>query len=208
MRALFRIAGLSIAAVPFAAAGWTDLIHGKGLDGWEKIGQGIWTVMRDGTLVGQRDLATAEHQAWLYTRKNYGQYDLRLEYWLRAGGNSGISIRDTSRAQYAHGAQWNPEKTPSHIGYEIQLSNGYKDVYPSGSVYLFAKAKPGVQTDNEWNQLDVESRDDAIRVKVNGQLVSEFAGEPGRPKAGPIGLQLHDKNTLVMFRNVRIREIR
>jgi hypothetical protein len=41
---------------------------------------------------------------------------------------------------------------------------------------------------------------------VNGRLSAEHPGEPGRPLVGPIGLQLHDQFTFVMFRNLRIRE--
>ncbi|HTM49839.1 MAG TPA: DUF1080 domain-containing protein [Bryobacteraceae bacterium] len=184
------------------------LVNGN-LDNWESVGDGIWTVLRDGTLIGQRDLKKAEHQAWLYTRRNdYGEFDLHLEWWTRAGGNSGVSIRDTSRGKFSVGAAWDAQKTPSHIGYEIQILSGARDRYPSGSVYLFDAAKPGHEVENDWNAFDIESRDEMIRVKLNGHLVSQYAGEPGRPKTGPIGLQLHDKNSFVMFRNIRIKELK
>lgn len=189
-------------------AQWVDLIDKK-LDNWESIGDGVWTVMRDGTLLGQRELKSALNQAWLYTRKDYGQFDLHVEYWTRLHGNSGVSIRDTSRARYAVGKAHDPQRTPSHVGYEIQISMGYtEDKYPSGSVYLFDQAKIKPQIENDWNSLDIESRNEIIRVKVNGQLVSQYPGEPGRPKAGPIGLQLHDPSSIAMFRNIRIREIK
>ena len=184
------------------------LLNGN-LDGWQEVGDGVWTLLRDGTLVGQRDPNKAEHQAWLYTKKNdYAEFDLHLEWWTRLGGNSGVSIRDTSRGLYAVGATYNAQRTPSHIGYEIQILNGTADKFTSGSVYLFDAAKPGHQIEGDWNSMDIESRDDMIRVKLNGFLVSRYAGEPGRPKAGPIGLQLHDKTSLVMFRNIRIRELK
>ena len=48
-----------------------------------------------------------------------------MEYWVRAGGNSGISIRDTSRAQYAIVTPVDYKKTPSKIGYEIQINNRF-----------------------------------------------------------------------------------
>lgn len=188
-----------------ASAQWVTLA-GKSLDQWEPIGDGIWTLMRDGTILGQRDLKNALEQAWLYTKKDYGEYDLHVEYWTRQAGNSGISIRDTSRGKYAVGKAHDPQRTPSHIGYEIQISNGYADKYPTGSIYLFDQAKTGAQIENDWNALDIESRNEAIRVKLNGQLVSQHPGEAGRPKVGPIGLQLHDPRSIVMFRNVRIRE--
>jgi hypothetical protein len=69
-------------------------------------------------------------------------------------------------------------------------------------------AKPGHQIENDWNTFDIESRDDMIRVKLNDYLVSQYAGEKGRSKTGPIGLQLHDKTSVVMFRNIRIKEVK
>jgi len=84
------------------AADWVNLLNGKNLDGWEVVGEGFWNVWSDGTLVGQRDPAKAtDHQCWLYTKKEFAEYDLHVEFWLRWGGNSGVSIRDTSRAQFA-----------------------------------------------------------------------------------------------------------
>src|SRR6266851_4551782 len=110
------------------------LLNGN-LDGWQNIGDGVWTVMRDGVLVGQRDLKKAENQAWLYTTKSYGEFDLHLEWWTRLGGNSGVSIRDTSRGRHAVGADADAKRTPAHIGYEIQIMNdGGRAKYPSGSV--------------------------------------------------------------------------
>ncbi|MGH9662684.1 MAG: 3-keto-disaccharide hydrolase [Bryobacteraceae bacterium] len=174
---------------------------------WDKVGDGMWSVMRDGTLVGQRSEKSL-HQAWLYTKREFGEYDLHLEWWCRQGGNSGVSIRDTSRGRFAVGEAFNRDKTPSHIGYEIQISEGHADKYPTGSIYLFDMAKKGRQIPNDWNALDIEVRDSLIRVLLNGQLVSQHAGDPARSKAGPIGLQLHDPKSLIMFRKVRVREIK
>ncbi len=173
------------------------------------IGDGVWTFMKDSTLIGQRDPKKAEHQAWLYTWKNdYGEFDLHLEWWTRLGGNSGVSIRDTSRGQYAVGAAWDANRTPAHIGYEIQILNSYRDKYPSGSVYLFDAAKPGHQIENDWNTFDIESRADGITVMLHDAEVSNYAGDPARSKTGPIGLQLHDATSVVMFRNIRIKEVK
>lgn len=210
--ALWSLLALVLAAAPpqSAASGkWVGLSSGKTLDGWEVVGEGVWMVLRDGTLLGQCDpRKPCLHQSWLYTKKEFGEFDLRLEYWTRLGGNSGVSTRDTSRARYAHGADHDPNRTPSHIGYEIQIGEGSGKGYSlSGSVYLLDAAKPGVQRDSDWNSLEIESRNDLIRVKLNGQVVSEHPGVPERPKTGPIGLQLHDRSTIVMFRNIRIREI-
>lgn len=206
---------LLLAGLDASAAGWENLLNGKNLDGWEVVGDGLWTVMHDGTLLGQRDLSIKYegkpeiNQSWLYSRREFGQYDLHVEWWARRGGNSGVSIRDTSRAIHSIiGPETDRNKTPSHVGYEIQISNGYKDQYPTGSVYLFDKAKTGAQHEDDWNTLDIEVRDSMIKVKLNGTLVSESKGDPARPLKGPIGLQLHDTTSLVMFRNIRIKEVK
>jgi hypothetical protein len=215
----------ALAAAPALAQGGFPLFNGKNLDGWEVIGESVWSVMKDGTLLGQRDLLPAlkvqpfmadqkqygawlYRQSWLYTKKDFGEFDLHLEWWLRLRGNSGVSIRDTSRAAHAISNPPDFTRTPSKIGYEIQIANQYPDQYPTGSIYTFVKAQTGFQIENDWNSMDIESRNSGIRVKLNGHLVAEHPGDPKRSKTGPIGLQLHDQFSVMMFRNIRIREIR
>ena len=198
--------GLIVAAV--LPADWIPLMNGKDLEGWEAVGDGVWSVMEGGILVGDRTPGQSKHQAWLYTKREFGEFDLRLEYWTRLGGNSGVSIRDKTRGFYAVEPNYDRERTPSHNGYEIQITNGYKDSYPSGSIYLFARAAEDRNKPGDWNLLEIESRNDMIRVRLNGKVVAEHPGDPKRPKMGPIGLQLHDPNSVVLFRNIQIREVR
>ena len=210
--AAMRLLALLLACLPLAAQ-WKALFNGKNLDGWEVVGDGVWYVMKGGLLVGDRkpnrQPGTGSHQSWLYTQAEYRQYDLSLEYWTRLGGNSGVSLRDPTRGRYSFGKEWDSNKTPSHFGYEIQIMNTEApQKYPTGSVYLFASAKPGAQKSDDWNLLEIQSRDHLIRVKLNGVDVCEHPGDPARPKAGPIGLQLHDLNSIVMFQTIRIREVK
>src|SRR5207237_53672 len=80
-------------------------------------------------------------------------YDLHLEYWLPPAMNSGVSIRDKSRAHDPIGESDAerpdlaafPKTTPAHIGYEIQIIDDPKEKYPSGSIYTVLAAKPNVQ---------------------------------------------------------------
>lgn len=203
-----------------AEMGWRPLFDGKSLDGWEARGDCKWSVMPDGSLLGQRTPGAAPHdsawmgrQAWLYTKAEFGQFDFHLEYWIPADGNSGVSIRDGSRGHGAIGESDEarpdlasyPKTTPAHIGYEIQIIADDKEKFPTGSIYSFVPAKIGVQRLGQWNSLEIESRDKLIRVRVNGQIVAEGPGEESRAKRGPIGLQLHDRFSTVMFRNLRIR---
>jgi len=223
LRLLLALACLSFLTPLLGAAEWQKLITPK-LDHWESLGDGLWRVTEDGTLIGYRRLVvdnlfgsgetvTKQQfedwlgvQSWLYTKKEYGEYDLHLEYWVRDPGNSGISIRDPTRARYALTQPADYTKTPAHHGYEIQIGAGRGTRYPSGSIYTFVSAKEGVQKDGKWNSLDIESRNDIIRIRLNGQVVAEHPGDPARPKTGPIGLQLHDQFNSIMFRDIRINE--
>jgi 3-keto-disaccharide hydrolase len=99
------------------------------------------------------------------------------------------------------------KRTPSKIGYEIQINNRFPDPHPSGSIYGFMDAPKDGQRQDDWNVMEISSRNDKIAIALNSRLVAEHAGDPQLPKAGPIGLQLHDQFSIIMIRNVRIREI-
>ena len=75
-----------------------ELLEGN-LDRWEVRGDGHWDLRSDGVLIGYRhpelpvlrggDDATLKrimrgwrlNQSWLYTKKSYTNFDLRLEFW-------------------------------------------------------------------------------------------------------------------------------
>jgi hypothetical protein len=200
---LIPIACLSLPV--FGQGQWKDLFPKGSMDAWEPIGDGIWNMRSDGVLAGMRK--GGSHQAWLYTKAEYGEFDLKLQYWIKLGENSGVSIRDKTRAAFACGDKHVPDKTPSHNGYEIQILSGWNktDKNPSGSIYNFASAKGVRQNDEDWNEMEIRSRKTGIEVLVNGISVASHPGDPKRPLDGPIGLQLHDPRTLILFRNVQIR---
>ena len=213
------------------AGEWQDLFS-PNLEQWESVGEGLWSVTPEGYLMGQRDPRAPEFadswfgqwqrklnrswlqtnfkivlsQAWLYTKRDFHEYDLHLEWWLPPGGNSGISIHDPTRGRYTFGSESDLRKTPSQMGYEIQLANQYPDSYASGSIYMLQAARAGPLKENDWNVFEIEVRQDLIGVRLNSELVAEAAPLPDRPHRGPIGLQLHDAESVAMFRNLRIRE--
>jgi hypothetical protein len=198
---------VALLAVSASGTDWSDLFNGRDLTGWEVVGDGDWSAPGGGILVGQCDLRKPCHrQSWLYTKEEFGEFDLKLSYFLRLGGNSGVSIWDTSRARYAVDPEADGRRTPSHVGYEINIDNdALKGFDVTGSIYLIAGAKGGIQKDREWNTLEIHARHDAIEVLVNGIVVANHALLPERPTRGPIGLQLHDSRDVVLFRDVQIR---
>jgi hypothetical protein len=224
-----RICLLFLAALSTLSAqpkGYRALFNGKDLTGWEVRGDGKWEVIAGGVLVGQRDVDSKSlapgkrfkteqeymqwlnHQAWLYTKDTFSEYDLHVEFWTKEHGNSGISLHDASRAE--HAIAWPPDfrKTPAKTAYEIQINNNYPDPHPTGSIYGFMDAPKEAMRVNQWNTMDIAVRADSIVVKLNGAEVARTKPDPQRGKNGPIGLQLHDQMSVIQFKNLWIREIK
>ena len=205
--------------------GYQPLFNGKDLTGWETRGDGKWIVIDGGVLVGQRDFDSKSlapgkrfttekeygqwlnHQAWLYTKDSFEQYDLHVEFWTKEHGNSGISLHDPTRAAAA--IAWPPDftKTPAKAAYEIQINNNYPDPHPTGSIYGFIDAPKDALKENQWNVFDIEVRKSSIVVKLNGREVARTVPDPKRATSGPIGLQLHDQFSVIQFKNIRIKKI-
>jgi hypothetical protein len=195
------------ACTVWAGPNWVSLLNGKNLDGWQIVGDGVWNVLSDGTLMGQRRLGKADYQSWLYTKKEFGDFEVEMDLWVRLDGNSGVSILDTSRGRYAGGVEHDGSKLPSVVGYEIQIVfSSAEGKFPTGSIYHYVEGKRGFRRDNDWNRLNIEHRNGMIRVRLNGQLVAQMPRHADRAKSGPIGLQLHDVNSVLMVRNIRIKE--
>lgn len=75
-------------AISLAGAEWRPLLNHRNLEGWEVIGDGVWIVMADATLLGERRPS-----------KEFDEFDLHLAFGTRVMGNSCVSIRDPSRAK-------------------------------------------------------------------------------------------------------------
>ncbi|HEV3344714.1 MAG TPA: DUF1080 domain-containing protein [Pirellulales bacterium] len=190
------------------------LFDGKSLDGWQHIGPGRF-VLEDGLLKTEGGMGLL----W-YQKEKLGDCVLRVVYkTTRQNDNSGVYVRIAEKPDDPWYAV--------HHGYEVQIADaeGGSAYRVSGAVYSFAKAaarptKPA----GEWNTLEIALRGDRIQTSLNGERVADFdpAGplpelsprggmgdpEPGpRPQSGYIGLQNHDGNCVVYFKEVSVRPL-
>ena len=91
-RSLTRALGLAlaIAALPTLASAqggeWTTLFDGSSLDGWRVLGDANWALA---------DAAVSANSGggFLVSEQSYGDFELRLEYWVEEPANSGVFIR-------------------------------------------------------------------------------------------------------------------
>lgn len=183
------------------------LFDGKSLAGWEPVesSSANWEV-KDGMIVTR-----GKGGGWLSTTREYGDFELELEYRLEKGGNSGIFLRSPR------------EGNPAFVGLEIQILDDDADVYKTlrpyqycGSVYGVIPAQRGaIKPPGEWNAMKIRLQGSKVRVWINGKPVVDGdlslhkdaeKEHPGILRtSGYIGLQSHDEP--VEFRNIRIHEL-
>jgi 3-keto-disaccharide hydrolase len=102
-------------------------------------------------------------------------------------------------------------------GYEIQIDDmgfnpdtnqNFDPLHQTGAVYALAPSSQiASKPAGQWNTFEIEATNAAIKVTLNGQLVTTYtipANDP-RLREGHIGLQCHTGN--VQFRNVLIRTL-
>ena len=155
-----------------------------------------------------------EGGGWLSSKKEYGDFELSLEYLTPKGGNSGVFIRAPR------------EGNPAFEGSEIQVLDDadeqYKDLQPyqyTGSVYsTCAPSKRATKPAGEWQSMKIRCEGPRVQVWVNGEQVvdcnqDEAAKDEAKLKEHPglkrykgyIGLQNHSSR--LDFRNVFIKEL-
>ncbi len=174
------------------------LFNGRNLEGWVVLHGGEWTVF-NGELIGKNgvDWSTNPERSgsWLRTEREYGDFDLQLDYAINAKGNSGVFLRSAL------------EKNPAFTGNEIQILDDSQlpkpEKWSTGAVYDVAAASRVMSRPaGEWNTLRIEARGVKVNVWLNGEQIQKDA--PLRATRGYIGLQNHDDKSVVKFRNVRL----
>jgi hypothetical protein len=184
--------------------GFTPLFNGKDLSGWKPTGNAkVWGA-EDGVI-----FVTGGGGGWLMTDKEYGDFELRLEYKLPKMGNSGVCLRSPLKGD------------PAYVGMEIQLIDdenwkGLKEWQHTGSIYNVAAArKTNPRPIGDWNTMRIVAKGRRVSIEHNGETLvdanlddykKDFERHPGllRDK-GHIGFQSY--NHRVEFRNIVIKEL-
>jgi len=179
--------------------------------------KGIWFVT-NGTL-------TASEDQCIWTRKDYSDFVLDLEFNLETNANSGIVIHCTDPKKWI----------PNSIEIQILDDNGSKwtTAAPTwrcaGIFGHLAPAQSAVKKPGDWNRMTVTCKDKMIYVMLNGELVTTMDRSKwtdGRknpdgstipnwmptpfaklPTKGKIGLQGKHAGASIFFRNIRIQKL-
>jgi hypothetical protein len=126
----------------------------------------------------------------LATTAAYGDFVLRLEFWIDQGSNSGVFFRA-------------PESGPITQGnaFEVNLFDGHPQ-FPTGSINGVQKTSGTPRTVGKWNRLEVTARGEQLLVVLNDEKVVE--AKASRLPRGPIAFQYAPG---IKFRSVRIKNL-
>jgi hypothetical protein len=194
--------------IALTEVGFRSLFDGKSFAGWESGTsaplESCWKI-EQGQLV-----CTGEKGPWLRTLEEHGDFNLRLEYQVSPGGNSGVYVRVPRDGNHHRENDQQPA-----AGFEVQILDDAHPMYRSlkdfqycASVYDFVGANPrNSKPAGRWNTLEINCRGGHVTTVHNGAIVTNLSDEtvPGfglRLKRGFLGLQNH--STRVAFRNVRL----
>lgn len=205
--------------------GFTPLFNGKNLEGWQghidmkerattkkekldmlleqrtKTAQEHWTV-KDGIIH-----CDGKGGVSLQTVKDYGNFELMVDWKIEKSGDSGIYLRGQPQVQIWDSDHLIPK------GLEADAGKG------SGGLWNNPPGDPAKQPlkkadkpVGEWNTFHIIMVGNEVTVKLNGELVVDkgklpnfwFKGQP-LPKTGPIELQFH--NDPLWFKNIYIKEL-
>lgn len=197
--------------------GFTALFNGKDLTGWK----GLVADPEKRAKMTPEELAAEQkkadermHAHWsvqdgvlvfdgkgdnLCTVKDYGNFEMLVDWKIEKGGDSGIYLRGSPQVQI-----WDPENSAAGgIG--------------SGGFYNNQKnpSQPTVRADNpigQWNTFRIKMVGDRVTIHLNGKLVTDnvvmenyWNREKPIYPTGQIELQNHGNS--LYFKNIYIKEL-
>jgi len=251
MLSSIRLTALALAgaiALPAARAdepkpppGFTALFNGKDLTGWQgniDMKQRA-TLPKDKLDAELKKRTTTAHEHWkvkegvitldgkggvsLQTAKDYGNFELLVDWKIEKNGDSGLYLRGQPQVQIwdsdnspgarnedkhtGSGGLWNnpfPPDVAKSKDNELRLKEGQK----IGKIPLKKADKPL----DEWNNFRIIMKGEKVTVYLNGELVVDnqvlAAYKPFNntlPEKGPIELQFHGDP--LWFKNIYIKEL-
>jgi hypothetical protein len=178
---------------------------------------GVWT-FEDGVL-------TASEDQVIWTKKDYDNFIIDLEFKTEDGTNSGVIVYCTNMEN------WIPNSV------EVQIADDFSEkwskspkTWQCGAIFGHLPAsKSMVKKPGQWNRFTVTCKDKMIYVMLNGLMVTEMNMDlwtsatknpdgtdipswlstpfAELPTHGNVGLQGKHAGAPIFFRNMKIKEL-
>lgn len=147
----------------------------------------------------------------LQTAKDYGDFELLIDWKIEKNGDSGIYLRGTPQVQV-----WDSDNAGGASGADKHSGSGglWNNPLPKGGDPKAIGKMPTKKADKEpgeWNTFRIVMKGDNVTVYLNGELVVDNKalapykpfGFDKLPATGPIELQHHGDK--LWFKNIYIR---
>ena len=162
------------------------LFDGKTLSGWE--GPEKTFRVEEGAIVAGTLKTKIPRNEFLATKKDYGDFELRLKFkLLGAGANAGVQIRS--------------ERIPNHhemIGYQADMGDGWWGALYDESRRNKVLAAPKKEIidkalkRDDWNDYRIRCEGKRIQLWINGQQTVDYTEPDDKiPQRGKIAVQIH-----------------
>lgn len=233
MSRLALAAGFAIfaAAAPSARSddnkppeGFIALFNGKDLTGWQgnidMKQRATLPKEKQGELVKQRTRTAREHWSVkdgaivcdgkggvsLQTVKDYGNFELFVDWKIGKKGDSGIYLRGQPQVQI-----WDSDNLGDNLKDDLHTGSGGLWNNPKGDPAK-QPLKKADRPVGEWNTFHITVVGDQVTVELNGEKVVDKGkllnywdrGKPV-PERGPIELQFHGDP--LWFKNIYVKEL-
>ena len=170
-------------------AGWVRLFDGQTLFGWKANNDVVWSV-KEGVLSAETGEA-----GLLNTTSRFADYELRGDFKLAEGGNSGIFLRTPMKPT-----------DPGIDCYELNMCDEHPSGFLTGSLVKRAKSETPIESGGEWHSYHVRVEGPKVVVQLDGQPVLDYTDATDQPlQTGHIGLQFREGK--IEFRNVYLKPL-
>ncbi|MDP6537386.1 MAG: DUF1080 domain-containing protein [Gammaproteobacteria bacterium] len=185
---LFAFTGASLSYS--ANNDWVTLIDGTdGMENFNILGNANWSAQMSAIQATEGSGAS-----FLVTKRDYGDFAMRVEFWASDNANSGIFLRCQE-----------PTNINDRNCYEANIFDQRPDpAYGTGGiVHIAAVDEPRPKAGDRWNVYKMTLRGDHLLVELNGKTTvgvrdSQFS-------SGPFALQWG--RGVLRFRKVEVMEL-
>jgi hypothetical protein len=200
---LLMLLSLACGAVAQPEPGFVALSDGKTFDGWKAAEEnsGTWKI-EDGAFVTR---GARCHLFYVGDDRPFKDFELKVDVMTEPHSNGGIYFHTRYQA-----AGW-----PKY-GFECQVNNSHSDWKRTGSLYDVANLGNTPAKDNEWWTQDITVQGNKVTVRINDVTVLEYTEPPGaqpgkeftrKLDSGTFALQAHDPNSVVRYKNIRVKRL-
>src|SRR5437762_1568322 len=150
--------------------GWETLVDGeKGLENFNPVGDANWHP-EGGAIVADKGKA-----GFLVTKKSYGDFELRAEFYAQTDTNSGVFIRCAD-----------PQKIGAVTCYEVNIWDIRPEPkYGTGAIVDVAAVPVPITNTagGKWNTYQVTAKGSQLTVRLNG--VQTANAQDSKHASGP-----------------------